>query len=299
MPEHAPRRGIVFMLLTTIVFSAQDGLSKHLADKANPVFVVMVRYWAFMAFVLLLSARRPGGIRAAARTARPGLQILRGVLLAAEIVVTVGAFTLLGLAEAHAIFACYPLLVVALSGPVLGERVGWRRWSAVGIGFLGMLLILRPGAGLLEPGALVAILAAVMFAAYALLTRLAARTDTAATSFFWTGIAGGVFMTLVGPFFWAEFGPRDWLLMAMLCVTGATGHWLLIKAYEAAEVSTVQPFAYFQLVGATLIGVTVFGETPEPLTLAGAAVVVGAGLYTFWREARRKHPPVTADPPRS
>lgn len=299
MPEHAPRRGIVFMLLTTIVFSVQDGLSKHLADTANPVFVVMVRYWAFMAFVILLSARRPGGIRAAARTARPGLQILRGVLLAAEIVVTVGAFTLLGLAEAHAIFACYPLLVVALSGPVLGEKVGWRRWSAVGIGFLGMLLILRPGAGLLEPGALVALLAAVMFAAYALLTRLAARTDTAATSFFWTGIAGGAFMTLIGPFFWAEFGPRDWLLMATLCVTGATGHWLLIKAYEAAEVSTVQPFAYFQLVGATLIGVSVFGETPEPLTLAGAAIVVGAGLYTFWREARRKKAPVTAAPPPS
>jgi drug/metabolite transporter (DMT)-like permease len=120
------------------------------------------------------------------------------VLLAVEICVMVLAFTLLGLVESHAVFTCYPLLVAALSGPILGEKVGWRRWAAIGVGFIGVLIILQPGLRVFQVEALVALAAALMFALYGLLTRYAARRDSAATSFFWTGTAGAVVMTAVG-----------------------------------------------------------------------------------------------------
>lgn len=282
------RLGIALMAVTCAIFAAQDGLSRHLAEATNVLMVVMVRYWFFAAFVIALARARQGSVRRAAATAQPVLQVLRGVLLAAEICVAVLGFTLLGLAQSHAIFAAYPLLVAALSGPVLGERVGWRRWAAIGVGFLGILLILRPGVAVFDPAALLALAAAGLFAAYSLLTRLAARRDPVATSFFWTGVAGAAAMTLLLPWAWEPMAPRDWGLMLALCVMGATGHWLLIKTYEVAEASAVQPFAYLQLVFATAIGVGFFGETLRPTTLLGAAIVVGAGLFTLWRERVRR-----------
>ena len=115
------------MILVTIVFSVQDGISQHLASRHNVIMVVMIRYWFFAAFVIALAQRQPGGVRQVAVTSQLPLQIFRGVLLAVEICVTVVAFTLFGLVETHAVFVCYPLLVAAMSGPVLGEYVGWRR----------------------------------------------------------------------------------------------------------------------------------------------------------------------------
>jgi len=203
--------------------------------------------------------------------------------LAAEICVMVLAFVLLGLVESHAVFTCYPLLVAALSGPILGEKVGWRRWTAIGIGFVGVLIILQPGFRVFQVEALIALVSALMFALYGLLTRFAARKDSAATSFFYTGTVGAVVMTAVGIWFWEPMTPTDWAWMALLCVTGALGHWLLIKAYDVAEASAVQPFAYLQLVFAATLGITVFGETLAWNVALGAAVVVAAGLFTLLR----------------
>ena len=248
------RLGILLMLATTFVFAAQDGISRHLAETYNVWMVVMIRYWFFAAFVIRIARRQAGSIRAAARTPQPLLQITRGALLAVEICVMVTGFVLLGLVEAHAVFACYPLLVAALSGPVLGERVGWRRWGAIGLGFIGVLIILQPGVGVFAPAAIVSLIAALLFALYNLLTRRAARKDSAATSFFWTGVIGAVLMTAVGATSWEAMSLPDWGWMAALCITGATGHFLLIKTYEVAEASAVQPFAYFQLVFASAIG---------------------------------------------
>lgn len=200
------RLGILLMILVTIVFSVQDGISQHLASRYNVIMVVMIRYWFFAAFVIALAQRQHGGVRQVAVTTQLPLQIFRGVLLAVEICVTVVAFTLFGLVETHAVFVCYPLLVAAMSGPVLGEYVGWRRWTAIGVGFVGVLIILEPGSS--------------VFSIYALLTRYAARRDSTATSFFWTGIAGAAVMTLVGIWFWQSMSLADWVWMAALCMTG-------------------------------------------------------------------------------
>ena len=279
--------GILLMIGATIVFALQDGISRHLAGTYNTYMVVMVRYWFFAAFVVFLAMRAPGGIKGVARTSQLGLQIFRGVLLVAEICVAVYGFTLLGLVESQAVFICYPLLVAALSGPVLGESVGWRRWAAIGVGLIGVLIILQPGVGVFDPAALIPFASALMFAVYGLVTRYAARRDSTATSFFWTGIAGMVFMTSIGIWFWEPMSQNDWLWMALLCVSGVTGHWLLIKCYEMAEASAVQPFAYFHLIWAAILGVSIFGEVIRLNVATGAAIIIAAGLFTLWRESRK------------
>ena len=234
------RLGIGLMILTTIVFALQDGISRHLAAEYNVFMVVMIRYWFFAAFVIAIARRKAGGIRDAAKTQQPLIQTLRGLLLVAEICVMVIGFTILGLVESHAVFTCYPLLVAALSGPILGESVGWRRWSAIGVGFFGVLIILQPGMSVFDPAAIIPLIAAVMFAVYGLLTRYAARRDSSATSFFWTGTMGAIAMTAVGIWYWEPMSPEDWRWMGLLCLTGAFGHWLLIRCYEVAEASAVQ-----------------------------------------------------------
>ncbi|MEJ8562885.1 DMT family transporter [Yoonia sp. GPGPB17] len=286
--QNNPRLGILLMIATTFVFAVQDGISRHLAENYNVIMIVMIRYWFFAAFVITIATRQSGSIHAAAATKQPILQITRGTLLALEICVMVSAFVLLGLVESHAIFACYPLLIAALSGPVLGEKVGWRRWVAIGIGFIGVLVILQPGYTVFAPAAVVPLAAATLFALYGLLTRYAARQDTTTTSFFWTGTSGAVVMTIAGVWFWEPLTATDWLWMGALCITGAGGHWLLIKTYEVAEASEVQPFAYLQLVFATAIGLLVFGETLRPNVAVGAAIVVAAGLFTLWRAKQTK-----------
>ena len=266
-----------------MVFAIQDGLSLHLSSTYNVYMVVMVRYWFFAAFVMTVSAKQAGGLRNAARTKQPILQGFRGVLLAAEICIMVTAFTLLGLVESLAIFSAYTLIVAALSGPILGESVGWRRWAAIGVGFCGVLIILQPGIGVFSPYAIIPVISAFLFALYSLLTRYVARLDSTATSFFWTGVMGCVLMTMVGAFHFENMTSNDWVLMQCLCCTGATGHWLLIRCYEVAEASAVQPFTYLQLVFGSTIGVLIFGEAVKLNVAVGAAIVVTAGLFTLWR----------------
>jgi drug/metabolite transporter (DMT)-like permease len=280
------RLGILLMIATTFIFSVQDGISRHLAGEYNVLMVVMIRYWFFAAFVITIARRNAGGIRAAAATSQPGLQIFRGLLLVLEICVMIYAFTLLGLVESHAVFASYPLLIAALSGPVLGERVGWRRWLAIGIGFIGVVIILEPGYGVFKREAVVPLASALMFALYGLLTRYAARRDSANTSFFWTGTTGAVAITAIGLWYWEPMSAPDWGWMAALCVTGALGHWTLIKCYEVAEASAVQPFAYLQLVFASSIGIFVFADTIRLNVGLGAGLIVAAGLFTLWRQRK-------------
>ncbi|MFZ3580570.1 DMT family transporter [Loktanella sp. DJP18] len=282
------RLGIGLMIATTIVFAVQDGLSRHLAGEYNVLMIVMIRYWFFAAFVIAIAQARAGSIRRAAATTQPVVQAFRGLLLAGEICIMVAGFVALGLVESHAIFACYPLLVAALSGPVLDEGVGWRRWVAIGIGFVGVLVILQPGLTVFAPAAVLPLAAACMFALYGLLTRHVARADTTATSFFWTGVSGAVAMTCIGVWFWEPMTLADWGWMATLCVTGVTGHWLLIRCYEVAEASAVQPFAYLQLVFASLIGLLVFGEVLQTHVAVGAAIVVAAGVFTLLRSRRKE-----------
>ncbi|MCW5706839.1 DMT family transporter [Shinella yambaruensis] len=285
------RTGYLFTLLAILIFSLQDAISKHLGSLYPPVFIAMLRFWAFGAFAMALGARSPGGLRVAAATKRPALQILRGVLLACQIVVTITAFTTVGLAHSQAILASGPIFVALLSMPLLGERVGWRRWTAISVGLCGVLIILNPGGGGFDTGVLLPLVSALMFAVYVIATRLVSRDDTASTSFFYIGVAGAAAISLVGPFFWMNLTPGDWLWMGLLCITGMSSHYFLIRAYDLLDAAAVQPLTYLQVVLAAIIGVGIFGETLNLNMVLGSAIVVGAGIFTVWREsvvARRR-----------
>ncbi len=283
VPKDRQGQAIALMCGVSVVFALGDAMSRHLVAIYPAVFVVMLRYWFFALFVITIAARSPGGLARAARSRRPVLQIVRGLLLVAEVVIVVEAFVRLGLVETHALFTAYPLLVVALSGPMLGERVGWRRWSAVAVGFVGILIILQPGLRVFSPWSVLPLTGSLMFAVYGLLTRLVARDDPASVSFFWTGVAGAVGITVVGLSHWQPMAAADWPWMIALCLGAVVSHWMLIRAYELAEASSLQPFAYLQLVWVSIIGVVMFGETVKPNVILGAAIIVGAGLFTWWR----------------
>jgi len=280
-------RGVWMMVAATFVFAMQDGISRHLAGEYNVFMVIMVRYWFFAAFVIALASRSAGGLKRAATSGMPWVQGFRSILISLEILVMVAAFTVLGLVESHAVFAVYPLIVAALSGPVLGEKVGWRRWVAIGVGFVGVIVILEPGFGVFQLEALIPLLAAGMFALYSLLTRFVSRADSGAVSFFWMGVIGAVVTTVIGGWFWEPMTPADWGWMATLCVTSAFSHFLLIRAYELAEASAIQPLAYLQLVFASALGILVFNEALRPNVAIGAGIVVSAGLFTLWRSRVR------------
>jgi drug/metabolite transporter (DMT)-like permease len=246
--------------------------------------VVMLRFWFFALFVVWLSTRQPGGLRAAVRTKQIPLHILRGLLLVFQISIVGLAFAHNGLIETHSLLTSYPLMVAALSGPLLGEKVGWRRWTAIILGFAGILVMLRPGLSILSIWSMLPLIAALMFAVYSLLTRYAARKDSAQVSFFWTGIVGAVGMTFFGLPVWTNMAGADWGWMLLLCCTSCAGHYFLIRAYDLAEASAIQPFAYLQLVFIALLGIFLFHETLRISVVFGSAIVIAAGLFTLWRQ---------------
>jgi len=283
-PHDHVTRGIVLAILAMMVFATQDAVTKYLAQSYSAPQIVWIRYLLFSVFALILATRqRP--LRMVLSSRRPILQIVRSLIIVAEIAIFVVAVRVLPLADAHALLATTPLMVTALSALFLGEAVGIRRWAAVGMGFVGVLVILRPGLTVLQPGALLALGAAFLFAVYLVLTRVI-RTDDGETSLLYMALVGAAVMTLLGPAYWTWPTPAHWAWLVALSITSSLGHFLLIKALAAAPASTLQPFNYMLLVWATITGYVVFGHFPDAWTVTGAAIVVASGLYTILRERR-------------
>jgi len=280
------RRGYVFALSAITIFALQDGISKHLGQTYSPVFVTMIRYWAFAAFALVLAGRARGGIAGTARSKSRPLQVARGVLLALQIVLAITCFAVIGLARTQAIFAATPLIATVMSVVLLGETARPLRWAGVVLGLGGVLLILKPHGDFFDATVLLAVLCSVMFASYSVMTRLAGRLDPPMTSFFYTGVVGCIVVSAVGPFYWTNMSPGDWAWMATLCLTSVTSHYLLIKAYNILDASAVQPLAYLSVVYASVMGPVIFHETVQLTTYAGAAIVVSGGLLSIWSERR-------------
>jgi drug/metabolite transporter (DMT)-like permease len=222
------------------------------------------------------------------KTKQPYVQFSRGLILSLNNCLVVYTFTLLGLVETHAIIACYPLIVAGLSVPFLGERFGWRRWTAILTGFVGVLIILRPGSSVISEGSIFAIIGAIMFAVYLILTRYVSRLDTAVTSFFWTGIGGTVTMTVISFFIWEPIPQKDFLWLLTMCMLSSGSHFLMVKTLQVAEASVIQPFSYLQLVFGSIIGVMIFSESIDLMIIVGVTIVIGSGLFTTWREHKKK-----------
>ncbi|RFZ87478.1 DMT family transporter [Shinella sp. WSJ-2] len=277
-------RGYLFTFLAICIFAGQDAITKYLGDRYPALFITMIRFWAFALFVTGFAASSPGGLRQAIQTRRPWLQISRGLLLVAEIVLIVFAYVHAGLAMSQSIFQATPLIITILSIPLLGEAVGWRRGTAVLVGLVGVLVIINPVDVHFDQSLLLPLGASVLFALYSIATRAVSREDSAVTSLFYAGTAGAVAISLIGPFYWTEVAGSDWFALAALCICGTLSHYFLIRAYGLLPAAEIQPITYFQLVLNVILAVTLFGEIITPNMVIGAAIVVGAGLFTIWRE---------------
>jgi drug/metabolite transporter (DMT)-like permease len=279
-------RGIVCALAAWLLFAGMDAGSKLLAEHYAIIQILWVRFVS-LAVIAAWLARRQGG-RGALRTRHFWLQSLRSVLLVIEIGLFIMTITVLPLADAHAILAITPLVVTALSVPLLREQVGLRRWCAIGVAFAGVLIILRPGLGTVHPIALLALVCSLMFALYQILTRIVSRADPPLTTLFYTAPVGVAGLTLLVPFYWTAPDLAGWALFALVAGLGAGGHFLLIKALQLAPASILQPFSYTILIWATLVGFAVFGNLPDLLTVVGGLIVAASGIYSFARERRRR-----------
>lgn len=281
--------GIGLMVVTTFMFSTMDGVSRYLAENNNVFTLVTMRYW-FIAIVMAITCLVvKDSFQKILYTKQPFTQFSRGLILSLNNCLVVYTFTLLGLVETHAIIACYPLIVAGLSVPFLGEKFGWRRWTAIFIGFVGVIIILRPTTNVISEGAIYALVGAIMFAVYLILTRYVSRLDKAITSFFWAGIGGSVTMTIISFFIWENILKEDFLWLLIMCVLSASSHFMMVKTLQVAEASVIQPFSYLQLVFGSIIGVTIFSESIDLMIVVGVTIVIGAGLFTAWREYIKKH----------
>src|SRR5437588_3876387 len=277
--------GIALMCGAVACFALLDSTAKYLNLYMSTLQVVWARYTGAFLFPFVVSNpwTRPGLIR----TARPLLQIARSMLLLGSTICNFLALRYLQLDEAIAIIFSTPCFVAALSGPMLGEWVRWRRWSAIAVGFVGVLVITRPGTGAFQPAALLSLSAALFYALYSIITRILARTDSNETTLFYSNIVGAMALMPVVPFVWST--PSDPLVIALMVATGAMGsfgHYLLIAAHRLAPAAVLSPFIYTEIVLVTATGFLVFGDAPNRFTLTGAAIVVASGLYMLHRERK-------------
>ncbi len=281
-----PSRGIALILLAHIAFTTMDTTNKWLAA-SYPVGQIVWAFYLGFAAAALLRAAAHGGIAAALTTRHRTLHLLRAALLPVNMGCVVLALGLMPMAEVMAVGISYPLMITVLSALVLKEQVGPRRWAAVAVGFMGVLLILRPGAAVFQPACLLILAAAALFAIYQILTKILGRTDGPVSLTLYTALVGAVLTSVVAPFDLRMPDAAGWALLVLTAAAGTIGHSLVIQALETTPASVLQPFNFVQLVWATLAGYLVFDELPDAATAAGAAIVVTSGLYVWWRERVR------------
>ena len=268
-----------------LAFAAMDGISKVLAGKHAIAQILWIRYILFT--LLAVAVLRSQGLANIWRTERPWLQGCRALLMVIENGIFVLAFKFLPLADVHAIAAASPLIVIALSVPMLGERVGSRRWLAVAVGFIGVLLIVRPGFAEVSWPILIALLGALLWGLYQILVRMCAKTDRSETTWLWSAVIGLIATSFVGPFTWVTPDGMGWLMLLAIAALGSGAHLALIHAFGLAEAGALQPFSYTLLLWAAVIGYVAFGDVPDAWTLAGAAIILASGLYAWHRERVR------------
>jgi len=278
--------GILLMCGAVLCFSCLDSIAKYLGRHMDVLEVVWARYTCafILAFAVYNPLTRPGLMR----TRRPMLQIVRSAVLLGSTAFNFIALKYLQLDQVLAIIFSTPFMVAALAGPTLGEWIGPRRWVAIGVGFIGVLVVVRPGVGDMHPAAVLSVLSAMCYAVYGILTRLLARSDSNETTLFYSNLLGAAAMLPVLPFVWTP--PESWFIVVLMVACGAfgsLGHYLLIIAHRLAPASVLSPFMYTQLVWAITLGYLVFHDLPNAWTIAGAGIVVASGLYLLHRERVR------------
>ena len=278
--------GILLVVCAMTLVPVMDGIAKHLSADFDVFQVVWARYFFHLIILLPIVLWKHGA--AGLLPERPVAQVLRGALLLVSTIFFFAAIAVMPLADALALVFVSPLVVTALSPWLLGEQVGMRRRSAVLIGFIGVLIIIRPGAGVFQVGSLLALTAGTIFAFYLIATRKLAGSAPPLVTLTYTAVIGALVMSVAVIWYWREPAFADWLAMLAMGAIAASGHFLLIKAFELAPASTLAPFTYWEIVSTTAVGYLWFGDFPHSLTWLGIAIVIGSGVYISYRESYRK-----------
>ncbi|WP_226648667.1 DMT family transporter [Microbulbifer variabilis] len=270
-------QGIILTILAMLCIAGMDATGKLLVQNYPIVEIMVIRFAIFFLIVILITGLT--GQLNKIRSNVIGTQVIRSLLLVVEVTVFIIAFSLMPLADVHAIAALAPLFAILMAGWYLNEKVDRRSWVAVTIGFIGALVIIRPGLGVMSWHTVIPVSGAILWATYQVLSRRVAQFDSSNTTVFYTALIGLLVFGALAPFYWIEPTLTGWQLLILNGLLGATGHYLLIKALTFAPASTLQPFSYTLLFWAIVIGFIIFGDLPDNLTLIGAVIVLGAGIY--------------------
>ncbi|WP_444938790.1 DMT family transporter [Microbulbifer sp. JMSA002] len=271
-------RGIFLSIVAMLCIAGMDATGKLLVQTYPIVQIMAVRFATFFIIVMLIASLK--GDLKQVRSNIWGTQVLRSLLLVVEVTVFILAFSMMPLADVHAIATMAPLFAMLMAGWFLGEKVDRRSWIAVAIGFIGALIIIRPGLGILSWYVVIPISGAILWASYQVLSRHVSQFDSSATTVFYTAFIGLIVFGGLAPFNWVDPTFIGWQLLILNGLFGAMGHYLLIKALTYARASTLQPFNYTLLFWAIAIGFFIFGEFPDGFTILGAIIVLSAGIYT-------------------
>lgn len=286
--------GIVCLVLGQWTLSLLDTAGKLLTQVGyHVVMIAWMRYslnTVLMAVTLAPWYRRRTG-KSILYSHRPRLQVLRALLMLLSTLVFFSVLRIVPLAEGTAMNFCAPLIVLAVSPWLLQEKSYASRWVAVAIGFVGMLIVMRPGGAISSTGVLLGAASAIIFAGVSVLTRKTNKTDPPMVTLFYGGLVGMIASSIAVPFFWSSHVPttREWLILASTGITSTIGHYFVNSAYKHAEASLLTPFFYLQIVSAAGMGWLVFGQLPDALTAVGIAVICTSGAGIALVEHRRAH----------
>jgi drug/metabolite transporter (DMT)-like permease len=284
-PLPSPLRGIALMVLSVAIFSVMDALVKLLAQTYHPFQVAFFRgLCAMMPIGVMVAAS--GGPRLLV-TRHPLGHLLRSVVGVGALLLFFYAFAHMKLADVVAVSFAGPLFVTALSVPLLGEQVGWRRWSAVAVGFVGVLLVVDPGTIHQDPMALTALAATLFYALSLIVIRKLSATESNAAIVFYYSLSVALVCGAMLPFIWTQPTPLHLALLVMVGLLGGTAQYVMVEAFRWAPVSVLVPFEYSAILWSLLFGYFGFGEKPEPQMLLGVAIIVASGLYVLHRETQR------------
>ena len=274
----ASKKGIITLIIATFFLALMDGMSRYMAELYDVLNINMFRFWIIGSFVILVSLRGRGVLRSILKTKQPVAQISRGLLFISSLLMAIYSYTQVGLIVTHALMAVFPLLTVLLSRLFLGEEITRIKVVAVGVGFLGVTIIINPINLEFSLVSVLPLISAVTFAIYAVLTRKVASTDNTETSFFWVSLVSAIAITIPSPLFYKPIQFSDLYFLILLCTFSLVGHFLLTNAYRHAEASVLQPFSYFHLFFASIVGIIFFQDPLTISTVAGGGLIVFGGI---------------------
>jgi drug/metabolite transporter (DMT)-like permease len=290
-----PLRGILMIVGSTLFLASSDAMAKYLSRSLPAVEIAWLRFLVFVLIMLPVVLAPASGH--AMRSARPVMQVFRGLGMLFSSIFFIVGLGYLPIAEAAATSFIAPVFVTGLSIAFLGEKVGIRRWIATIAGLAGVLVVVRPGTATFDPAAVFPILSALGWAVALVLTRKISGADRAITTMAYSAIVGFLILSVLVPFYWITPNWQHILIGTAIGVSSTAGHWIVVMAFRYADASVLAPFSYIQLVWVTLLGFFVFGEVPDSWTFAGAGLIICSGLYTAHRERmRRMLPQLEAEP---